>query len=235
MIQINLLPEVKQHFNRAQRAQRTAIFSSIVVAGASIGLLLLLFISVNFWQKTHIKNLGSDIARLSNQLSETPDLNRVLTVQQQLKSLTGLHQQKPLSKRLFSYLGQITPSSVTISKLGVDFSSNTFDITGSSVTLENVNKFVDTLKFTKYKLSSTDQEEKPAFSSVVLNAFGRDSKGATYNITLSFDPVIFDSKAAEVTLVVPQNFITTRSETERPQALFEEAEPGSTLEPTGDQ
>jgi Tfp pilus assembly protein PilN len=221
MIQINLLPDVKQHFMKAQRTQRLVTTTAFIVTASALALFVLLFLAVNIWQKQRIKDLNSDITRLSDQLKNTPDLDRVLTVQQQLKSLPTLHDQKPAAKRLAGYISQVTPAAVTVAEFKVDFAAHTFDITGQTDKLENVNKFVDTLKFTKYKLTPADQEEKPAFSSVVLKTFGRDNNTASYNITLVFDPIIFDAKSKELVLIVPQNFITTRSETERPAALFE--------------
>jgi hypothetical protein len=53
---------------------------------------------------------------------------------------------------------------------------------------------------------------------VVLSDFTRTDKEATYTITLSYNPVIFDS-ASNVVLTVPK-IISTRSETEKPTELF---------------
>lgn len=220
MIQLNLLPDVKQHFIKARRLQRLVISITFIVSASAVGLFVLLFLTVNIWQRARIRGLNSDVSRLSNQLKSTPDLDRILTVQQQLRSLPQLHDEKPAAKRLFGYISQFTPQEVKISKFKIDFTNNSFDITGSADKLESVNKFADTLKFTKYKLTA-DAAEKPAFTNVVLKTFSRDDKTANYEITVSFATDIFDSRAPSVQLVVPQNFITTRSETERPQALFE--------------
>jgi len=112
----------------------------------------------------------------------------------------------------------------SISRLNVDFAQQAITISGSANTLEIVNTFTDTLKFTTYHTASAPQTEVPAFSNVVLSAFGRDSKGATYTITFTFDPPIF-SDTQEVTLTVP-NKITTRSQTEQPAALFQKSGEG---------
>ena len=96
-------------------------------------------------------------------------------------------------------------------------------ITGTADSLQSVNKFVDTLKFTTYSVVPADgttpepSTTKP-FSAVVLSDFTRTDKEVTYTITLSFDPVIFNS-ANNIKLSVPK-IISTRSETEKPTDLF---------------
>lgn len=230
MTQINLLPDVKQQFMRANRLRRTTMVISFIIASAALALFIFLLLTVKVWQKAHIGDLNKDIAKASKQLSDVPNLNRILTVQQQLKSLPSLHAQKPAAKRLLGYISQVTPLNVTVSKTIVNFQTNTFELNGAAKNLEDINKFVDTLKFTKFKNPETN-EEKPSFTNVVLTSFGRDSDEATYVINLAFDPLIFDSKFTDLKLNVPQGFITTRSETERPSALFETSDP----KPAGDQ
>ena len=230
MIQVNLLPDVKQNFIKARRLKRLTVLIAIIVAGSALALFSLLFITVNIWQKQRIKGITNNINRLSTELKSIPDLDRVLTVQQQLKSLPDLHAKKPAATRLFTYISQVTPATVKISSFAVNFETKTFSISGSADKLESINKFVDTLKFTNYKMSPDATEEKPAFSGVVLKSFGRDSKGANYSVDLSFDSVIFDSKIAALSLIVPK-IITTRSETERPQALFQAADPNVLTKP----
>jgi hypothetical protein len=119
---------------------------------------------------------------------------------------------------LLPYIKQVTPSNVSIATLKVDFDAQTISITGSAATINIVNTYVDTLKFTTY--TSEGAESKKAFSEVVLANFGRDDKGASYQISMKFDPAIFDI-TKQVTLSVPQGKITTRSETEKPEDLFQ--------------
>jgi hypothetical protein len=168
-------------------------------------------------QKTHINNLNDDIASYSKELQDTPDLDKVLTVQNQLSSITELHDKKPVATRLAGYITQVTPASVTIADLTVDFETNTMSFKGAADSLKTINKFVDTMKFTDYKTGQGT--EGKAFSSVVLKTFGRDDKGASYEIEAAFDPVIFGS-ADSVSFVVPKT-TTTRSVIEKPGPLFQ--------------
>lgn len=226
MIQFNLLPDVKLEYIKARRLKRTVMISSVAVAGVSVTILILLFSYVNFAQKRHMDNLSNDIKSESKQLQGKQDLNKILTVQNQLGSLSSLHGAKPVTSRTFIYIQQVTPANVTISSLSIDYEKQTMEIKGEADSLAGVNTFVDTLKFTDYQLNETDGEGATktaapvrSFSSVVLSSFSRDEKVA-YGITLKFDPVIFKGDS-NVSLVVPKQ-VTTRSLTEKPGDIFQQ-------------
>lgn len=224
MIQFNLLPDIKIQYLRARRQKHLVVLSSTITIIASVAVMVALISIVFVVQKKSISDLSKDITVASKELQDTKDLTKMLTVQNQLKALPSLHEAKPVASRIFSYLNQSTPTSASISRLQVDYALQTVTISGSAATLVDVNTYADTLKFTTYHTESAPKEEKPAFSSVVLSSFGRDTKGATYTITFTFDPLIF-SQTEEVELTVPKK-ITTRSQTEQPSALFQQSGTG---------
>lgn len=224
MIQFNLLPDIKIQYLRARRQKQMILSASVITIIASVVVMVTLISIVFGVQRKSINDLSNDINTASSELEGTKDLTKMLTVQNQLKALPDLHEAKPVVSRIFNYITQSTPTAASISRLNADFTLQTVTISGATDTLETVNTFTDTLKFTTYHTKSAPKEEKQAFSSVVLSAFGRDSKGATYTITFEFDPAIF-SEADEVTLTVP-NKITTRSQTEQPSALFKQSGSG---------
>lgn len=216
MIQLNLLPDIKVEFIKAKRAKRMVLVGATGAIIFSLALLIIM-ISLTMFQKRHIADLNKDIASFEKVLQDTPDLAKILTIQNQLNSLPDLYKKRPVTSRLFPYVEQTTPDKIGIAHLILSFADSSLNIQGTSDSLESVNRYVDTLKFTTYKTTGSDTEIK-AFSDVVLTAFGRDSKAATYSVALKFDPVIFDS-SKEVTLAVPTT-ITTRSETELPSGVF---------------
>jgi len=132
-----------------------------------------------------------------------------------------LHDDKLVTSRLYDYFTQATPVNTSLTKINADFELNTMDISGTGADLTAVNTYVDTLKFTKYT-TKTQTDGKNAFSDVVLSAFSRDDKGATFTISLKFDPIIF-SNTETIDLTIPQT-ITTRSEVDKPGALFQSGE-----------
>jgi Tfp pilus assembly protein PilN len=233
MIQFNLLPDVKIQFIKAQRFRRFVMMISIATAAVAIAILIVLTFYVNVVQKKTVKNLTADITKYSNQIKNTKDLDKILTIQNQLKSLNTLHDQKPDTSKLFGYIAQITPASVFLNSLRVDLTGHTLTISGKTDSLSTINKFVDTLKFTTYNVvdksdksatdNATDVPQTKVFSSTVLSSFSKALTGSNFSINTNFDAVIFDSKQ-EIKFTVP-NIITTRSETEKPAALFQQPDP----------
>jgi Tfp pilus assembly protein PilN len=222
MVQFNLLPDVKLQFIKARRTKRLVILFSTVASAAALAVFLILVVYVDVVQKKSISDLNNDVTKYSNDLKAIPDLDKILTVQNQLKTLTGspgqpgLHDQKPVISRLFKYLSQLTPQKVTLSNLSMDFTQHTATLTGAAPTLDVVNGFVDTLKSTTY-VTEVNSTKTKAFTSVVLSSFSRNSSGASYTITLTFDQAVFDTTHT-VTLTVPQSSVSNNS------VLFKEGE-----------
>ncbi len=228
MIQFNLLPDVKLDYIKAKKTKRLVILIATLAGGGMLTILIVLFLVVNVLQKRHLKNLNNDVKTYSQKLQNTVDVNKILTIQNQLKSLPDLHNKKVVATRIFNYLSQVTPSLASIAKFNIDFSANTMSFTGSADSLNTINKFVDTLKFTTFATVGSNPKKGNAFSGVVLASFNRDNRAASYQINTNFDPIIFDS-ANDVNLSVP-HIISTRSETEKPTELFQ---PGATINTNG--
>lgn len=244
MIEFNLLPNIKMQYIKARAKKRFAVVASLLVSGTAVGVLVLLFMAVQVFQKSYLNDLTEDIKKESQKLKEIPDLNKVLTLQSQLKSLDSLHDQKPQVSRLFGYLQQITPSDVGITGVTLNFSENKMTINGAGQSATSANRFVDTLKFTDYKIPVLDDkgeqkfneggepefEVKRAFSKVVLGTFNvttapelpNGPKDDQFSVTLQFEPVLFDN-TKNVMLEIPKGMITTRSEIEKPGPLFIES------------
>ncbi len=219
MIQFNLLPDIKLAYIKAQRQKQLITSVSVIASVAAIVLFVLLLFTVHVAQKKNMNDLTADIKTQSNDLAKTEDLNKILTVQNQIGALDDLHSSKVVSSRLYGYLQQVTPTQVAISQLEVDFEGNTMSITGTAQSLAAINTYTDALKFTKYTTDTSD-EKASAFSSVVLASFARTDGKNSYTITLNFEPTIF-SQDEKVQLVVPQ-MVSSRSSVERPSALFQQ-------------
>lgn len=213
MIQFNLLPDIKLEYIKAKRSKRMIMLIAMAVAGGALAVFVLLFLTVNVFQKQHLENLSKDITEHSSELESIDDLGRILTVQNQLNKLPELHDNKPVLSRLRGYITQTTPPQVSYATIDVDLATSTISYTGTADTIRTINQFVDTLKFTTYKTADSN-EEVSAFTNVVLTSFAKDERGSSYTIDMKFDPLIFSSKST-VTLTVP-NIITTRSAIDKP-------------------
>ncbi len=230
MVQFNLLPDVKIVYVKAERTKRLVMTTAVVTTAISFTLFLLLFIVVQGVQKKSLSDLDRDITKYSKQLQNTKDLNKILTIQSQLDSINGLHDQKVAASRISNIMQQVTPADVTISAHKVDFAAFTMEITGQASSLDRVNTFIDTLKFARFDLP--DQEDQKAFSQVVLAEFERDEKGSTYTIKTSYDAALFNNSETP-SLVIPKT-VTTRSVIGQPTDLFKRLpEPAGTVEARG--
>lgn len=216
MIQFNLLPDVKQEFMHANRVKHTVLTFSILVSAIAVAAFVLLFV----WdgvQKHTIGNLTNEYQAAKSQLVGIKGINGILTIQNQLNTLPQLDSQKPVVSRLFGFLSQITPTSVSISSLSSDFQKDTMTISGKAGSIADVNTFADTLKFTTYSKGSNPATSN-AFTQVVLSSFGINPKTNTvsYTLTFNFDPVLFESSNQISQLNIPPE-ITTRSIYDQPK------------------
>lgn len=222
-MQFNLLPDVKLEYVRTRRMQRMVIVIATIVTLATTALFIFTLVYVKVIQQKSLRDVNKDIASNSKTLKEIPELDKILTVQNQLASYPAISDQRPAVTRLGGYLQRITPNNVQISQLQVDFSGTTIIFNGSADTLDAVNTFVDTLKFATYKIDEPDAESVKAFSNVVLLSFSRSEKNASYSISMNYDATIFDT-TKKVAITVP-DIISTRSNVSQPNALFKATPP----------
>ncbi len=224
MIQFNLLPDVKLEFVKAQRIKHAVISGAVIATGGAFLLFLLLFVAVHLVQQKVISSQTADIKKYSNELKATPDIDKILTIQNQLGSLTSLHAGKPKATRAFGLIQQVTPANVSLTDYTNDFTANTVSISGAAATFDLVNTMTDTLKYTTYKNSQVTGQK--VFSNVVLSTYSRSPTSTTFTITASYDPVIYNN-ADDVAFVVPAG-ISTPSVVGQPTTLFNKPSNGST-------
>lgn len=240
-VQFNLLPDVKLEYNRAQRQKRLVYGLSALACLIVLTIFAISFLSVDVLQKKLLSDANGQIVSYSNKIKSIPDIEKILTIQNQLSSLPNLHTAKRVSSRLFCYLPEITPAKINLGKLTMDTTANTMEFVGTADTVETVNKFVDTLKFTTYTApqagsieanvsasskakngcpatgNSRSQGQTPAFTNVILSQIDRNDKEATYTIDATFDPSLFNASKS-IILNVPQE-TTTRSVLNTPASV----------------
>jgi Tfp pilus assembly protein PilN len=231
MIQFNLLPDVKKEYIKTKRTKHLIITTSALSSIGVLVVLLMLFSYVQFAQKKSINDLTKDIAVEIAKVTSIEGLDEILTIQNQLESLPDVNQAKPEVSRIIDYLKIVTPQGVFISSLDLDVTNSTIEISGTAETLALINTYADTLKFATYKTIDVGDEDNEnqtlvdnsdkTFSNV-LTDLSRGSEKASYSISLSFDPVIFDNTKV-VTIVVPKDTVTTRSVTGQPKLNSDES------------
>jgi Tfp pilus assembly protein PilN len=227
MIQLNLLPDVKMSYVKANRLRRLVISVSFIATAVCI-FILFLFFAYNLTQKKRIDSLTNQITSSTNQLEGKKDIDQVLTVQKQLSSLNTIDSTRTDAGILFNtYLNELLPADASVSNIVVTYSENGITLQGSADSLATVDTFVDTLKFTTYT-TKTQKQPLKAFSNVVLTSFGLNTQAAgatvvpnqeaSYGLTFDYDPNIF-SGTKSPKLKIP-SLVTTRSELAQPTDLF---------------
>ncbi len=221
MIQLNLLPDSVLYEIRAKKIYnlitRVTFLGSVLMIAIMIGL----FIEVKIVQGNNISKNREQITNNIATLNKVSGLNSILKINDTIKALPILYNSRPDVTRLSQYLSLITPASVSIKTLSLNFTTNTISLSGSANTIDSINTFVDTLKFCEYTTSSTTSNQL-AFSKVVLSSYSyspASTTGQNFSVTAVFSPQIFATSVSGVQLIVP-NKITTRSAVDQPAALF---------------
>lgn len=213
-LQINLLPDLKLEYLKAQRTKYMIMASSAVVIMACIGLLILMYFYVYVWQKEHTNNLRNHIGELTTEYESFDNLEEIITIQNQLSALPGLHNEKPLVSRLTNYLGTITPKDSSYSKVDLDLTLLTIRLEGSAPETSDVNKLTNSIKNAVYVINTDVDTAKSAFSSVRLESINNREDEVLFTVAMTFDPQIFMTRE-EIALVIP-DIDSTNSEVNSP-------------------
>jgi Tfp pilus assembly protein PilN len=209
MIQFNLLPDVKKQYIKAKRTKRLITSTSIIISGTAIVVVFLLFSYVQIGQKGHIEDQTNDINKATVEIQSIEDINEMLTVQNQLSLLTGLHESKPETSRIFDYLSQLVPEQAKVTTLDISVEASSIKIRGSADSIATINKLVDTIKIAEYTVDENAEERNLAFSNVTTQLSGENT-GASFSIELTYEPVIFDNTKV-VKLSIPVDVSTTEA------------------------
>lgn len=230
-VQFNLLPDVKLQYMKTHRTRNLVVAICTVVTAAAILILLIMLVTVEGVQKKEMSDAQKDLTSANAKLNQVPNIDRIITVQNQLQALVGLHQNKHALSRIFTYLPQVTPQTVSISQLSLDTTQNSMTIAGNADTQKSVNSFIDTLKATTYKLGDQG-DAQPAFPSVVESSFSINDANVSYSLSIQFDPNLFANNLTDgqgnkqvPKLNVPK-LTTTRSADNSGGALFKKSNGG---------
>lgn len=230
MIQLNLLPDLKKEFLRAQKVKGLVISVSILVTLGAIGLSALLFVYVTFVQQLQVTLASDDITRKMQQLKDIPDVDKYLTIQNQLGSLPSLHSDKGNYSRLFDFLSVLNPgepNAATLGNLQLVTGEKVIMLTGTTSSFESLNVFVDTLKNAQitYKVNGEgDDVIENIFEQVLVQTSGlvqgEADNAVSFTIRTVYRDAVFAVVNKDMTAKVP-NITTTPSVTESPNPVFD--------------
>ena len=137
MISLNLLPDVKKDLLRVRRERNLVVSISVVVVGASIGVLLLLSgtLGVLIGAKALMENSIKNDEQTIKQAQKKKQLDKYITIQNQLKQIGKLKSDQQVYSRLMDYLTQLnpaTPNNVQISSAKIEAPAGSSGDTSSS-------------------------------------------------------------------------------------------------------
>lgn len=235
MIEINLVPDVKQEFIRAQRVRAQVISASISIGVIAIGVVVVLSIYVFGVQFGRSVYADGQIQSKYKTLSQTTDLSKLLTVQNQLTKINELYSAAPVTSRLFDTLASIIPpepNNIQISDLTVDNDTSTFNFTGVApggyAALETFKKTLQnsTVEYTAPASGQTGQANSvPVASDISISDvhYGLDANNnrvLTFSMTFTFAQQLFDNSLNNVHIVIKDTGNNTDSYVGIPKSLF---------------
>jgi Tfp pilus assembly protein PilN len=230
MIEINLVPDVKQELIKAQRVRSTVISFSILIGFVTAGIVTMLAIYVFGVQAIRSGIDDSAITDGAKKLTSIQDLSKTLTIQNQLTKLSEMHANKNIDSRIFTVLSAIippAPNAVQISTLTIDSTAGTISLEGQAAnSYAAVEVFKKTISGAQIKFTSDGTDQQVALASSVSTgdtSYGEDSTGAKvlrFTIVFTYAPELFAPSSTNLTVVNSTSGNATDSYLGVPTSIF---------------
>lgn len=229
MIEINLVPDIKQELIQAQRVRSAVISVAIVIGIVAIIVVTLLAIYVFGVQTVRSALDDNGIKDGSAKLASVQDLSKTLTIQNQLTKISALDSQKKIDSRIFDLLHAIIPPApnvVTISTLSLDSTTDTLTVEGQASDYTAVEVFKKTIDGAQVSFKNDQGSQKVTLASSVSisnTSWGEDSTGAkVLRFTLSFvyAPELLSPSSTNASIVVAPNGDAADSNLGLPSSIF---------------
>ena len=183
MIEINLLPNVKRELLKTRAMRNRVISISFLVGGASIAAVVVLALILGSQIAAEAVQNGV-IKDRNDKLMAVEDLNKVVTIQNQLTKINEQHSGKKLNSRIFDVVtavNPVAPNNVSFSDIKVNPESKTITLEGSAVNgysaLETLKK---TILNTKVQTTDGDKSSEVSLTKEIKDgdtSFGENSEG----------------------------------------------------------
>jgi len=230
MIEINLIPDVKQELIRAERVRSIVISTSIAAGLIAVGVVVALSLYV-FGVQSVRGNLSDDaIKKTSQELAGVEDLSKVLTIQNQLSVISSLNDQKKINSRVFDVLLAVVPpapNTVQVSNMLVDSAENTITIEGQSpVGYSALEVFKKTIDGAVVMVESDGERSEVKLAEDISTtnvSYGEDSTGAKvlrFTIAFTYPDELFSPKVSSVVVKLTNQGNVTDSFLGIPRSIF---------------
>lgn len=230
MIEINLVPDVKQELIKAQRVRASVISISILVGMVAIGIVVVLAVWVLAVQTARGVLSDNTIKSESQKLSQVQDIDNTLTIQNQLSKLSQMHDEKSIDSRIFDILTTINPpapNDVAITNLSLDSTNKTITIQAQALNgYPALDVFKKTINATTFQYTQNGQKQSVALASGMSDtdrSYGEDASGAKvlrFTLSFTYPDGLFSRTSQSATIVAPTRSNATDSFLGVPQSLF---------------
>ena len=231
MIEINLIPDVKQEYIHAKRVRTLVVSTAVLVGIVSVGIVVLMAVYLFGVQTVRSALADGDIKSKYEELSKVDDLEKTLTIQHQLTRIDELHDQKGIDSRFFNLLTAINPSkpnqvSFSVARLNSD--EETITLEGTAANGYNA---AEVLKKTILSTSLSFRDEDGNAQTAQLTdqvgmsnlSYGEDAEGKkvlVFTMIFTYDPAFFSRSSESAVIVRPDRQVVTDSFLRLPESLF---------------
>lgn len=232
MIEINLVPDVKQELLKAQRIRSTVIAGTVIVGIISVAVVVILAMYVFGFQTIRGKLADDSISKDIKTLQAVKDLSKTLTIQNQLAKISALDSNKKIDSRIFNVLAAIippAPDDIQISSLSINSETQTLYLDGQAPnSYSAVEIFKKTVEGAKIKYKGSDKKDAPLIDlatniSISNTSYGESSTGAKvlrFSMSFNYAPELFSPSIDNPTVVITVNGNVTDSYINIPKSIF---------------
>lgn len=232
MIEINLIPDVKREFLKTRTTRNAVISLSFMIGIGAIGLVVFLGIVLGgqtAWQYSQ----DQAIKREGEKLMTVEDINKTVTIQQQLASIDQQHQTKLIHSRLFDVITAINPpapNDVKIATLKLNPDEHTITIEGSAANgYMALEIFKKTILNTSIQTRQGEEDTRVPLTAEIVPgeaSFGEDAQGGRvlrFTFSFTYPSELFAVSEHMVAVITPEGKIdVTDSRLGVPSSLFRE-------------
>ncbi len=231
MIEINLVPDVKQELLQAQRMRTVVVTFSIFAAIIAAGLVVLLALYIYGVQTVRHVVADNQINEGITELQSHEDLPGVLTIQNQLDQIDILSQSRQVNSRIFNVLSAVippAPNNVQVLNMTNDVDLKVLTIEGQTPTYDSLETFKKTLDGAVATYTVNGEEvQDPLATDISLSdiAYGEDADGDSivrFTISFIYPELLFSAQVPSVVIKLTNAGNVTDSYLGIPKTIFVE-------------
>ena len=230
MIEINLVPDVKQELIRARMIRSAVVSTAITITLIAVAIVVVLAVYIFGVQTVRGVVADDAIKKGGAQLASVEDLSKVLTIQNQLTKINALNDNKKIDSRIFSVLQAIippAPNDVKVSSLVIDAETNTITFEGQTPTYPSLEAFKKTIAAANIRYNDEEDKQQDVTLASDLSisniSYGEDSSGAKvlrFTVSFAYAEELFSPKVLNPTIVLINGGNVTDSYLGIPKSIF---------------